>query len=143
MVKEHMKLTPEQILQNEMKVWTRSAPADLYYQRDLTKPNILRATDRLTGLLFQTDVLDKSEIARKAQVKYQPPKTNRLAVAKCRPSRGCCGEKKHQKPVNTDHGGKSSDEDEDSSSSDEENGKVNEKEAAKDEAMEWLEHRYV
>ena len=29
MVKEHMKLTPEQILQNEKKVWTRSAPGEL------------------------------------------------------------------------------------------------------------------
>ena len=46
MVKAHMKLTPQEVLQNEKKVWTRSAPADLYYERDLTNPRILRSTER-------------------------------------------------------------------------------------------------
>ena len=46
LVKDYMKLKPEQILQNEMKVWTRSAPADLYYERDMKNPLILRSTDR-------------------------------------------------------------------------------------------------
>ena len=41
-----MKLTPEQIKENEKKYWTRSAPADLYYSRDPTNPLVMHSTDR-------------------------------------------------------------------------------------------------
>ena len=41
-----MKLTPEQITENEKKIWTRSAPADLYYNRDSTNPIVMHSTER-------------------------------------------------------------------------------------------------
>ena len=41
-----MKLTPEQITENEKKIWTRSAPADLYYNRDPTNPIVMHSTER-------------------------------------------------------------------------------------------------
>ena len=45
-VKDFMKLTPEQITENEKKIWTRSAPADLYYNRDSTNPIVMHSTER-------------------------------------------------------------------------------------------------
>ena len=125
-----MKLTPEQILENEKKVWTRSAPADLYYQRDISHPIVSKATPKLIGLLdkFQSEILDKASEARAAQPKYEPPKINRLTMAKCRPSRGCCGDKKVKRE--DDGGSSSSSEDED-----------DHKDSVKNETIEWLEHR--
>ena len=89
-----------------------------------------------------------------AQPKYEPPKINRLTLAKCRPSRGCCSDKKkkentknsnsaiskhnhdhnNKKANNNDHGSSSS-----SSSDDDDDN--NEDHNAKNEALEWLEHR--
>ena len=52
-VKDFMKLTPEQIKENEKKYWTRSAPADLYYHRDSTNPLVMHSTDRyVTNTVF-------------------------------------------------------------------------------------------
>ena len=31
-VRAHLQLTPKQLIEQEMKIWTRAAPADLYYQ---------------------------------------------------------------------------------------------------------------
>ena len=68
-----MKLTPEQILQNEKKVWTRSAPADLYYQRDYSNPTVSNATPKLVNLLdrFQSEILDTAKESRNAQPKVK------------------------------------------------------------------------
>ena len=53
-----MKLTPEQIKENEKKYWTRSAPADLYYHRDSTNPLVMHSTDRyVTNTLRVSRVL--------------------------------------------------------------------------------------
>ena len=52
---------------------------------------------------FQKDVIEKVADANALQPKYEQPKTSRLKVAKCRPSRGCCADKKdkhnHNKPA--------------------------------------------
>ena len=52
---------------------------------------------------FQKDVIEKVADANALQPKYEQPKTSRLKVAKCRPSRGCCADKKdkhnHSKPA--------------------------------------------
>ena len=51
---------------------------------------------RLTNLLdtFQREIIQKVADANALQPKYEQPKTSRLKVAKCRPSRGCCADKK-------------------------------------------------
>ena len=102
---------------------------------------------------FQSDILDQIAKGNDAQPKCEPPKINRLTLAKCRPSRGCCSDKKkkentknsnsaiskhnhdhnNKKANNNDHGSSSS-----SSSDDDDN---NEDHNAKNEALEWLEHR--
>ncbi len=43
---------------------------------------------------FQKDIIEKVADANALQPKYEQPKTSRLKVAKCRPSRGCCADKK-------------------------------------------------
>ena len=52
---------------------------------------------------FQKDVIEKVADANALQPKYEQPKTSRLKVAKCRPSRGSCADKKdkhnHNKPA--------------------------------------------
>ncbi len=133
-----MKMSPEEILQKEMQVWTRSSPADLYYERDLSNPRILRATPRLKTLLdkFQSDILAQISQAKSNLPKYESPKASRLRVAKCRPSRGCCGVKKSDRAKCESSDSSSSDSDD--SNEDESKKK---QDSVKDEAMEWLEHR--
>ena len=43
---DYSKLTPEQIIAMEKQIWIRSAPADLYYERDPTNPTVMIATER-------------------------------------------------------------------------------------------------
>ena len=45
------KLSPEEVIEQERKVWIRSAPADLYYERDRENPCIMRATHKSRQLL--------------------------------------------------------------------------------------------
>merc|ERR1719232_231627 len=104
----------------EKKIWTRSAPADLYYERGQSKIN---GTPRLATLLdnFQEKVLDSAAEARELQPKYQPPKTNRLKVAKCRPSKGCCGQNSSSDKCSDNSSGTSSSSEEDDDDDDVDN----------------------
>jgi hypothetical protein len=47
--RDYSKLTPEEIIAMEKQIWIRSAPADLYYERDLVNPAVMRATVRSKG----------------------------------------------------------------------------------------------
>ncbi len=47
--RDYSKLTPEQIIAMEKQIWIRSAPADLYYERDPVNPAVMRATARSKG----------------------------------------------------------------------------------------------
>ncbi len=42
--RDYSLLTPEEIIAMEKLIWIRSAPADLYYERDPTNPTVMRAT---------------------------------------------------------------------------------------------------
>ena len=109
------------------------------------------ATDKLIALLdrFQSDILDHIAEGNNAQPKYEPPKINRLTVAKCRPSRGCCSEKKKKDNTknsamshsNNDYNNKKANNNDESSSSSSSDDDENEDHNAKNEALEWLEHR--
>ena len=136
LVADYMKLTPDEKMAKEKKIWTRSAPADLYYERGQSKIN---GTPRLATLLdnFQEKVLDSAAEARELQPKYQPPKTNRLKVAKCRPSKGCCGQSSSSDKCSDNSSGTSSSSEGDDDDDDDDNLK----DSSKNEAFEWLEHR--
>jgi hypothetical protein len=47
--RDYSKLSPEQIIAMEKQIWIRSAPADLYYERDPVNPAVMRATARSKG----------------------------------------------------------------------------------------------
>ncbi|PBC30634.1 Ribonuclease [Apis cerana cerana] len=66
---------PEGIMENARKVWTRTAPADLYYTRDENNPKIMRGTQKLHELceLFKKILLDRAAAARALQPPYEPP----------------------------------------------------------------------
>ena len=107
------------------------------------------ATNKLISLLdrFQSDILDQISEGCKAQPKYEPPKINRLTLAKCRPSRGCCSDKKKKETKNSaaisakNDKTKKANNNDDSSSSSSSDDDDNEDHNAKNEALEWLEHR--
>ncbi|XP_043578204.1 ribonuclease 3 [Bombus pyrosoma] len=66
---------PEGIMENARKVWTRTAPADLYYNRDESNPKIMRGTPKLHELceLFKKVLLNRAAAARALQPPYEPP----------------------------------------------------------------------
>ena len=63
----------EGILENERKIWTRTAPADLYYQRDENNPKVMRGTKKLMELcdIFNKLFIKRAEAARAAQVSFK------------------------------------------------------------------------
>ncbi|XP_067003035.1 ribonuclease 3 [Anabrus simplex] len=84
-LEELSKMKPEEILEHEKKVWTRSAPADLYYIRDDENPKVMRATPKLQALTekFDYNLVTRAERVRQSLPKYEPPpRKNRLKLAK-------------------------------------------------------------
>ena len=93
-INEYLKLTPDEIIDQEKKIWTRSSPADLYYERDMNNPVVLKATPRLQKLLdrFEEELIHRGENARSKFPDYKPYKLSvRDVAAKCRSGKGCCG----------------------------------------------------
>lgn len=60
----------EGILESEKKIWTRTAPADLYYFRDEINPKIMKSTVKLQELCmtFKRLLIDRATEARALQV---------------------------------------------------------------------------
>lgn len=65
----------EGILENERKIWTRTAPADLYYIRDEYNPKVMKSTSRLQELCatFKRLLIDRATAQRASQPPYKPP----------------------------------------------------------------------
>ncbi|XP_050446500.1 ribonuclease 3 [Cataglyphis hispanica] len=65
----------EGILESEKKIWTRTAPADLYYFRDENNPKIMKSTVKLQELCmtFKRLLIDRATEARALQPPYEPP----------------------------------------------------------------------
>ncbi|XP_070158959.1 ribonuclease 3 isoform X2 [Polyergus mexicanus] len=65
----------EGILESEKKIWTRTAPADLYYFRDENNPKIMKSTIKLQELCmtFKRLLIDRATEARALQPPYEPP----------------------------------------------------------------------
>lgn len=82
---------PEGIMEHERKVWTRTAPADLYYARDESNPKIMIGTPKLMELcdIFKELLVDRSGAARALQPPYEPPpRKNRARL--CRHKTEAC-----------------------------------------------------
>ncbi|KMQ94989.1 ribonuclease 3-like protein [Lasius niger] len=65
----------EGILESEKKIWTRTAPADLYYYRNENNPKIMKSTVKLQELCvtFKRLLIDRAAGARALQPPYEPP----------------------------------------------------------------------
>ncbi|XP_072753153.1 ribonuclease 3 [Anoplolepis gracilipes] len=65
----------EGILESEKKIWTRTAPADLYYFRDENNLKIMKGTAKLQELCltFKSLLIDRATEARALQPPYEPP----------------------------------------------------------------------
>lgn len=68
-----VQLTPEEIIEQEKKTWTRCAPADLYYERDLNNLLVMKGTAKLASVVkeFQEQLLERSRRALEAQPKFE------------------------------------------------------------------------
>jgi len=73
---DYSKLTPEEIIEAEKKVWIRSAPADLYYTRDRDSPGIMRATTKCLQLQqkFEEKLVTASKDERAKHPVEEPPR---------------------------------------------------------------------
>lgn len=56
-------------------LWTRSSPADLYYEKSADYPNVLIATDKSKSLLdrFNDELVQRGQRVRIAKPKYEKP----------------------------------------------------------------------
>lgn len=118
---KRLEMSLEEVISEEKKVWTRSAPADLYYERDMENPRLMRSTPRLDKLLDRFDdelVKSAEKIKQDLQGNYQPPKPPRTIHR-----HGCCDKE-------SDSSGSSDDEEEESNT-----------ELVKNESVTWMEHR--
>lgn len=81
---DYKNMTSEQILEIERKVWVRSAPADLYYERDWQNPGIMKATARCISLQdqFEKELIHASHEAKAKYPKPDPPKL-KVPAPKC------------------------------------------------------------
>ena len=66
-------LGTEGILENERKIWTRTAPADLYYTRDENNHKIMRGSLKLIELcdIFKKLFIERAAAARALQVSFR------------------------------------------------------------------------
>ncbi|KAF5287701.1 hypothetical protein FQA39_LY15801 [Lamprigera yunnana] len=84
-IKELSKIGIEEILEEEKSIWTRSTPADLYYEKDPNNSKVTRATERL---LKVCDVFNETLVLRANKIndtkpKYEPPpRKNRARLCK-------------------------------------------------------------
>lgn len=75
----------EDILAREKKIWTRTTPADLYYQRDENNPRITKGTPRLLKVCqqFKNQLISRAERINAMKPVYEPPpRKNRARICK-------------------------------------------------------------
>jgi len=86
---EVISLTPEEIIENEKKTWTRCAPADLFYVRDELNPRLMKGTEKLQRVIdeFENELINRGKKAREMQPKFEDPPVYR----KDRNHSGHCG----------------------------------------------------
>ncbi|GJQ74766.1 drosha [Trypoxylus dichotomus] len=75
----------EDILEKEKKIWTRTTPADLYYQRDEINPKVIRGTERLLKICetFKEELVLRAKKINAIKPVYEPPpRKNRARICK-------------------------------------------------------------
>ena len=71
-----VKLTPAEIIEMERRVWIRSTPADLYYDRDKVNPEVMVATEKSKNMhvAFEETLIGSGMEARSKFPVREPPK---------------------------------------------------------------------
>lgn len=75
----------EDILEKEKKIWTRTTPADLYYQRDEANPKVIKGTERLLKICetFKEELVLRTKKINATKPIYEPPpRKNRARICK-------------------------------------------------------------
>lgn len=84
-IEELAKVSQEDIIESEKKIWTRSTPADLYYVRDDEKPKVIKSTPKLLQLCdtFNERLVLRAQKVNELKPKYEPPpRKNRARICK-------------------------------------------------------------
>ena len=71
-------MTHDEIIEMEKKVWIRSTPADLYYERDKSNPDVMKSTEKSRAMhqLFEENLLRVGSAARLKYPIWEPPKAS-------------------------------------------------------------------
>ncbi|KAL3289704.1 hypothetical protein HHI36_023104 [Cryptolaemus montrouzieri] len=75
----------EEAIEQEKCIWTRTTPADLYYERDEMNPKIIHGTKKLQQLcaLFKEELVSRARKINAAKPPYiPPPRKNRARMCK-------------------------------------------------------------
>ncbi|XP_022906494.1 ribonuclease 3 [Onthophagus taurus] len=75
----------EDVLEKERNIWTRTTPADLYYQRDEANPKVIRGTEKLLKICerFNEELVLRAKKINDTKPEYvPPPRKNRARVCK-------------------------------------------------------------
>lgn len=88
-LEELSKLSQDEIIEREKSIWTRTTPADLYYQREELNPKITRGTLKLFDVCqrFKYSLVERAERVNSLKPKYEPPqrkKPTRVCKHKCK-----------------------------------------------------------
>lgn len=128
LLEKRLTMDPKDIIAAEKELWTRSAPADLYYQRDSKQPLMMRATQKLENLCtsFEETCIKPAEEASK-KFNYQRPVMKRRLKK--------CNRKHENHSVSCSSSSESSDDEEEGQHENIVNGD------AKNDSLLWIEHR--
>ncbi|KAK6620188.1 hypothetical protein RUM44_006589 [Polyplax serrata] len=74
-LQEISEMNPDEILEEETKIWIRSAPADCYYERDKNDLRRMRSTPKLDKLCerFRYELVERGKRVRDSQTLTCPP----------------------------------------------------------------------
>ncbi|KAK4883143.1 hypothetical protein RN001_006462 [Aquatica leii] len=84
-IKELSKIGLEEIIEEEKNIWTRSTPADLFYEKDSSNTKVTKATDRLLKVCetFNENLVLRAAKVNESKPKYEPPpRKNRARLCK-------------------------------------------------------------
>ncbi|GLV45263.1 drosha [Carabus blaptoides fortunei] len=80
-LEELSKMSQEEIIEREKSIWTRTTPADLYYERDEVNPKIIKGTNKLMEVCnrFNEDLVLRARKINALKPPYEPPMRKKKA----------------------------------------------------------------
>lgn len=84
-IKELAKINQDEVLEKEKNIWTRTTPADLFYEKDERKPRVTNATSKLLKVCeeFNENLVMRAKTVNERKPLYEPPpRKNRARLCK-------------------------------------------------------------